>query len=75
MRLYIALISDANGYYCHVWGKALSWHHFLNQLKDVGCEVIENQTDDHDGWNDDEIMEDYISIDQLINHPDYVAHK
>ena len=76
MKMHVALIADARGYYCHVWGKAPSWDHFLNQLEDIGVEVIEDQTEeslDH-GWTEEEIKEDYISIDYLVNHTDYVPY-
>lgn len=74
MKLHIALIADSRGYYCHVWGRANSWDEFLNQLEDLGVEVVEDQTDDAEGCTDEEIMEDYISMDQLKNHSDYVPY-
>ena len=76
MKMHVALIADRRGYYCHVWGKAPSWDHFLNQLEDVGVEVIEDHTEEalDDGWTEEEIKEDYISIDYLVNHTDYVPH-
>jgi hypothetical protein len=76
MKMHVALIADARGYYCHVWGKAPSWDHFLNQLEDIGVEVIEDQTEESldNGWTEEEIKEDYISIDYLVNHTDYVPY-
>ena len=38
MKLYVALMADARGYYCHVHGKAMSWDEFHNQLEDLGVE-------------------------------------
>ena len=76
MKMHVALIADARGYYCHVWGKAPSWDHVLNQLEDIGVEVVEDHTDDAcvGDSTEEEIMEDFMSIEQLINHSDYVAY-
>lgn len=74
MKLHVALIADARGYYCHVYGKATNWHEFHDQLEDLGVEVIEDQTDDYDDWNEEEIYEDLIDIAYLRTHTDYVPY-
>jgi hypothetical protein len=74
MPLQVALIADARGYYCHVWGRYNSWDEFHNKLEDLGVEVIEDQSEDIIDVPEDEVMEDYISMDQLINHSDYMPY-
>lgn len=74
MKLYVALMADARGYYCHVHGKANSWDEFHNQLEDLGVEVIENQTDDYDDWDEEEIYEDLIDINYLRTHTQTTYH-
>jgi hypothetical protein len=60
---YVALIADASGRYASVYGNANSWDSFVDQLEDVGCEVVENQTSDYDNIN--EIEEDCVTIEEL----------
>jgi hypothetical protein len=60
---YVALIADATGRYAHVYGNANSWSQFCNELEDVGCEVVENQTDVYESL--EEIEEDCVTIQQL----------
>ena len=74
MKLHVALIADRRGYYCHVHGKANSWDEFLNQLEDLGVEVVEDHTDDYDDWDQVEIYEDLIDINYLRTHTDYVPY-
>ena len=45
---YVALVADYTGRYAHVYGNANSWANYIDQLEDIGCEVIENQTDDYE---------------------------
>lgn len=62
---YVALISDATGRYAHVRGNANSWAQFTDELEDVGCEVVENQTDDY--LDDPEsLVECTVTINELI---------
>ena len=74
MKLYVALMADARGYYCHVHGKANSWDEFHNQLEDLGVEVVEDQTADYDDWDEEEIYEDLFDIAYLRTHTDYVPY-
>ena len=74
MGLHIALIADRTGRYAHVCGTARTWNQFVDQLEDIGCEVIENQTDDWDGCTREEIQEDCLSVHQLLTHSDFVPH-
>ena len=59
------------GRYCHVYGTANTWHNYCDQLEDLGCEVVENQTDDYDiqdlGTIDDEIG--VVPINKRFNPP------
>lgn len=60
---YVALIVDASGRYAHVYGNANSWDSFADQLEDVGCEVVEDQTSDYENIN--EIEENCVTIEEL----------
>jgi hypothetical protein len=75
MAIHIALIVDWTGRYAHVWGEAPSWNKFVDQLEDLGAEVVEEQTDDWKGSTQDEIAEDCLSIHQLLNDTDFVPHE
>lgn len=75
MNNYIALVADASGRYAHVWGHAPVWAKFCDQLEDIGCEVIENQTDEWDGCSPDEIAEDCLTVHQLLNDSDFIPHE
>jgi hypothetical protein len=74
MALHIALIVDSTGRYAHVYGEARTFNRFIDQLEDIGCEVVENQTEDWDGCDMSEIAEDCISVQQLLGKSDYVSH-
>jgi len=41
---YVALVADATGRYAHVYVPEKNWSTVVNQLENIGCEVIENQT-------------------------------
>ena len=71
MAIHIALIVDRSGRYAHVWGEAPSWNKFVDQLEDLGAEVVEEQTDD---WDKDEIAEDCVAINQLLSGTDFLPH-
>lgn len=74
MRTHIALVADRSGRYAHVWGTAQTFSLFSDQLEDIGCEVIENQTEEWDGCTPDEIAEDCLSVHQLLNDSDFIPH-
>lgn len=59
MNTYVALIADDIGRYGHVYGIAEDWPDFVDQLEELGCEVVEDQTDDYD-------MEDLGTIDDEL---------
>jgi hypothetical protein len=71
---YVALIADASGRYCHVYGTANAWHDYINQLEDLGAEVVENQTDDYDiedlGVIDNEIG--VVPVAELLTSTDFI---
>jgi len=76
---YVALITDYTGRYAHVYGNANSWSNYVDQLEDIGCEVIENQTDDYEidsSENLDEYMKEYgvAPIASLLNETDFIPH-
>ena len=71
LPMYIALVADRTGRYTHVWGEAKTWDLFHDQLEDVGCEVIENQTYEWYGCTKEE---DCLSVHQLLTHSDFVPH-
>ena len=74
MTTHVALIRDSAGQYAHVYGTARTFGYFACQLEDIGCEVIEDQTED---WSDslpEEIAEDCMSIHQLLQHEAFTPH-
>lgn len=74
MSTYVALIADCTGRYAHVYGNANNWVNFHDQLEDVGCEVIENQTTDYEDDLTPEALEEneVMSITHLLKHSDFV---
>jgi hypothetical protein len=74
MPIHIALIVDASQRYAHVWGEAPSWDKFCDQLEDIGCEVVEEQTEDWDGSTKEEIAEDCVSVHQLLTGTDFIPY-
>jgi len=68
---YVALVADSTGRYAYVYGNANSWDNYIDQLEDIGCEVIENQTSEWDGY-DEAIKEDCIHISNLMKDTDFV---
>ena len=74
MNTYVALTADDSGRYCHIYGTAKDWPDFVDQLEDLGCEVVENQTDDYDiqdlGTIDDEIG--VVPIAKLLTSTDFI---
>jgi hypothetical protein len=82
MNKYVALIADATGRYAFVFVEALSWDEAIDQLEDVGCEVIEDQTDEYES----EDLEKFTTtanyraeygvctISELVRNPDFIAH-
>jgi len=74
MTTHIALITDRSGRYAHVWGSAPTWDKFCDQLEDIGCEVVENQTEDWDDCTKEEIAEDCLSVHQLLDNSDFIPH-
>jgi hypothetical protein len=75
MTIYVALIADYTGRYLHVHGTASTWPNFADQLEDLGCEVIENQSDDYEGCLPEEYEESgAIPVGKLLTHTDFVPH-
>ena len=76
MQTYVALVADMTGRYAHVYGTAIDWSSFADQLEGVGCEVIENQTDDYEPIDEltlDDLREyDVVTVQELITHTDAV---
>jgi gamma-glutamylcyclotransferase (GGCT)/AIG2-like uncharacterized protein YtfP len=76
MNTYVALIADASGRYCHVYGIAENWPDYVDQLEDFGCEVVEDQTDDYEiqelGTIDDELG--VVPIHKLLTSTDFIPH-
>ena len=74
MTTYVALIADESGRYCHVYGNANNWSTYVDQLEELGCEVVENQTDDYEiqdlGTIDDEIG--VVPITKLLTSTDFI---
>lgn len=74
MGIQVALVADRSGRYAYVWGQARTFNQFHEQLEDIGCEVIEDQSSDWDGCTRDEIAEDCLSVHQLLNDSDFIPH-
>ena len=76
---YVALVADYTGRYAHVYGNANSWANYIDQLEDIGCEVIENQTDDYEIDPSEDLtkyMEECgaVPIASLLKDTDFVPH-
>ena len=69
---YVALIADATGRTAHVYGNTNSWDQFVDELEDIGCEVVENQTEEYESLA--EIQHCCISTNELVNSSDFVGH-
>lgn len=78
MANFVFLVADLTGRYAHVYLQAPTKGSAIDQLEDVGCEVIEDQTDDYE-------LEDFASpialaevgaipIDRLTRDTDFVPH-
>lgn len=78
MSHYVALIADATGRYATVYVPGRTWDNVIDQLEDIGCEVIENQTNDYDveDFKDEKSMEEagLLTITTLISDTDFVAY-
>jgi len=76
MQSYVALVADMTGRYAHVYGTAIDWPNFTDQLEEVGCEVIENQTDDYEPIDELTLddMHEYgvVTVQELTTHTDAV---
>lgn len=74
MNTYVALIADVTGYYCHVYGIAKDWPDYVDQLEELGCEVVEDQTSDYDlqdlGTIDEELG--VVPITRLVMYTDFI---
>ena len=74
MSIHVALISDYGSGIWHVYGEAQSFGMFACQLEDLGCQVIENQSDEWEGYTKEEVEEDACSIAQLLADPRFTPH-
>jgi hypothetical protein len=54
----------------------VTWHNLVDQLEDLGCEVVEDQTDDYEiqelGTIDDELG--VVPITKLLTSTDFIPH-
>ena len=74
MTIHVALISDYDANIWHVYGKAETFGTFACQLEDLGCQVIENQSDEWEDCTKAELEEDAYSIAQLLGDPRFTPH-
>ena len=76
MQTYVALIADASGHYGHVYGTAIDWPSFVDQLEEVGVEVVEDQTSDYDDVDtlsvDDMHECGVVTVQELTTHTDAI---
>jgi threonine dehydratase len=73
---YVALIADSNGRYANIIVPATSWDHAIDQLEDIGCEVVECQSDDYeeDDFKDEESLREagLLTISDLLKKTAFV---
>jgi threonine dehydratase len=78
MSHYVALVADAAGRYATVYVPGRTWSNVVDQLEDIGCEVIENQTDDYEAedFKDEQSMEEVglWTISTLRSKSNFVAY-
>jgi threonine dehydratase len=78
MSHYVALVADATGRYATVYVPGRTWSNVVDQLEDIGCEVIENQTDDYEAedFKDEESMKEVglWTISNLLSKTTFVAY-
>lgn len=76
MEQYVALIADQTGRYAWVYLQANNWDTAVDQLEDLGCEVVENQSSDYDfkdlQTKEDRLEVDVVDIADLIKQTDFV---
>ena len=72
--MFVALVTDRTGRYAHVCGTARTWSQFSDQLEDIGCEVVEDQTEEWDGCTPEEIAEDCVPVHQLLSGTDFLPY-
>ena len=76
METFVALVADASGRYANVYGNATEWGEYIDQLEDLGCEVLENQTSEYDitelGKIDAELG--VVPIAKLLTDTDFISH-
>jgi ribonucleotide monophosphatase NagD (HAD superfamily) len=78
MSHYVALVADATGRYATVYVLGRTWSNVVDQLEDIGCEVVEDQTDDYElsDFKNEESMKEVglWTISSLISKTTFVAH-
>lgn len=78
MAHFVFLVADLTGRYAHVYLQAPTKVNAIHQLEDVGCEVIEDQTDDfdHEDFASPAALAEVgaIPIDRLTKDTDFVPH-
>lgn len=76
MSHYVALVADATGAYATVYVPGLTWGSVVDQLEDLGFEVIEEQTTEYDveDFENEESMKEVglCQISDLINSSKFV---
>lgn len=75
MTPYVALVTDGTGRYANVLVYAGTWHEAVDQLEDLGCEVVEDQSVDYEDCLPDEFTHlGVYTTEQLISNTDFVPH-
>ena len=76
MQSYVALVVDMTGRYAWVYGTDIDWSSFVDQLEEVGVEVVEDQTSDYDDIDTLSIddMHEYgvVTVQELTTHTDAI---
>ena len=75
MTRFIALVTDQSGNYATIVVQADTWSNAVNQLEDAGCEVIEDQSEDYEGYWLAELKDlDVLTIDELLSNDHFWAY-
>ena len=65
MTLQLALCKDADNNMYLIRGEAETFRSFATLIEDIGCIVIEDQTDDYEYATTQEIEEDTLTLDEV----------
>ena len=78
MTSYVALVFDARGQYATVYVPGTTWGNVVDQLEDIGLEVIEDQSCDYEeeDFKDQDSMNEVglWTISELLSKSNFAPH-